>query len=63
MIGKLVKVVWRDPANDWPFFFVQEVDGDWLRLRGADYPDGSATHEGDCVFVHRSEIKQIEVCE
>lgn len=58
---KLVKIEWENPGHDWPWFYLLEPPGDWLYLKGADYPDGSAKHEGDCFLVHRSDIKWMEI--
>lgn len=53
----LVYIHWKDPAHDWPWFILRGVRGEWLHLEGADYPDGSATHDGGCFWTHKSEIK------
>lgn len=55
----LVKVDWCHPDNDWPWFWLLETCNDWLHLQGADYPDGSARHDGDCFWVHRGDIKHV----
>lgn len=48
-LSKLVEIRWHDPNRDWPYFVVLIVDGPMrmVALRGADYPDGSAKHDGD----------------
>ena len=53
---KLARIEWRDQENDWPWFYLLKMRGEWLHLQGADYPDGSAQHEGDCFWVHKSEV-------
>jgi len=58
---ELVFIEWANPCDDWPWFYLLETNGDWLRLRGADFPDGSAKHGGDEILVHRSEIKSIKI--
>lgn len=55
----LVQIEWRDPANDWPWFWLLGMRGEWLHLQGADYPDGSAKHEGDCFWVHKSDVQMV----
>ena len=55
--GDLVEIEWKDPYCDWPWYYVLEEKGDRLRLKGADYPDGSATHDGGVFWVERSEIR------
>ena len=52
----LVQIKWRDPENNWPWFLLLEMRGDWLHLQGADYPDGSAKHDGDCFWTHESAV-------
>lgn len=54
---KLVQIEWRDPASDWPWFWLLGMRGEWLSLQGADYPDGSAKHDGDCFWVHKSSVR------
>lgn len=49
-------IVWRDTNADWPWFYLLDMRNDWLHLQGADYPDGSAQHEGDTFWVHRSDV-------
>lgn len=61
MERSLVKIEWADPAHDWPWFYLIRVRGEFLLLQGADYPDGSAKHDGDTFWVHRSEAKTIAV--
>ena len=53
----LVQIDWRDPASDWPWFYLLNMRGEWLHLQGADYPDGSAKHDGDCFWVHKSDVR------
>jgi hypothetical protein len=55
----LVKIEWRDPCSDWPWFFIIGFDGEWVHLRGADYPDGTGKHDGSSFWVHRNEIKSM----
>lgn len=59
--AELVEITWHDPNSDWPWFRLLETKGEWLKLQGADYPDGSAQHEGDTFLVHRSQIKEMKV--
>ena len=53
----LVQIEWRDQASDWPWFWLLGTHGEWLHLQGADYPDGSAKHDGDCFWAHKSEVQ------
>ncbi len=59
----LVKVTWTTPEiAAWPYFhFLATLPEGWVKLKGADYPDRSAKHEGSIIIVHRSELKEIEV--
>jgi hypothetical protein len=53
----LVKIEWADPESDWPWFWLLKLKGDWLHIQGADYPDGSAKHDGNSFWVHRSAVQ------
>lgn len=55
----LVQIEWRDPESDWPWFWLLNMRGEWLHLQGADYPDGSAKHDGDCFWVHKSDVRNM----
>lgn len=59
----LVKVTWASiEFGEWPYFhFLETFEGGWVKLKGANYPDGSAKHDGSIIIVHRSELKEIEV--
>lgn len=52
-----MRIEWRDTASDWPWFWLLEVRGEWIHLQGADYPDGSSKHDGDCFWVHKSDVR------
>ena len=54
---ELVQIEWRDPENDWAWFWLLDMRGEWLHLRGANYPDGSGKHCGDCIWVHKSDVQ------
>lgn len=60
-MSELVHITWRDPASDWPYFYLLETRGEWVKLQGADYPDGSATHEGDVFMAHKDDIRAMRV--
>ena len=53
----LVQIEWRDDGSDWPWFWLLGTNGEWLHLQGADYPDGSAKHDGDCFWAHKSDVQ------
>ena len=61
--GKKVKIRWRMPEHDWPYFTVLKVKPKKMRmkLRGEDYPDGSAYHCGDEFWVNDDEIVSMVV--
>ena len=61
MKTKHLHIIWRDPNRDWPYFWLQKKDGKFLFLKGADYPDGSAKHDGDEFWAHKSDIKDMRV--
>ncbi len=52
-----LEVRWKDPAHDWPWYwFICTVSGG-IWLKGADYPDGTAKHDGDVFFAGIEEIE------
>lgn len=53
----LVCIEWNDPESDWQWFRLIELRGEWICLQGADYPDGSAKHDGGTFWVHKSEVR------
>lgn len=61
MIGKLVEVEWSDEIGDWPYFILLEVcaEDDTIKLQGADYPDKTAKHDGDCTWYDVRDIGDI----
>lgn len=63
LVGKRVRIEWKHPADEWPWFRVQEVKpkAGKLVLRGIDYPDGSGHHDGSTTTAHTFEISRIEV--
>lgn len=63
MKPRLVHIDWKDPSNDWPWFYLQEINGQWVRLKGADYPDGTAKHQGDVFWAHYNDIKIMRDCD
>lgn len=58
--GQLVKVDWKDSGSDWPYFFVRNVNArkGMVQLQGADYPDGSAKHDGDVFWAMAHEVQR-----
>lgn len=57
---RLVKIEWEEYSGDWPYFYLDGFEGEWVKLTGADYPDGSAKHEGDSFWIHKSDIKSMQ---
>ena len=53
----LVQIEWSNQESDWPWFWLLGTNGEWLHLQGADYPDGSAKHDGDCFWAHKSDVQ------
>lgn len=61
-MSDLVKIVWKAPDSTWPYFrLIGTKPHGWLKLKGADYPDGSIKHDGDTFLAHRDEIVSIVV--
>lgn len=62
LVGKLVEIKWRDPLDDWPYFVLLKVKrgDDAIYLRGADFPDGSGTHDGDEFWTDWSGVVSIK---
>ena len=62
MKGKFVQIKWRDPADDWPYYRLLEVDAkaSTIKVRGMDFPDGSAKHDGDEFHADWSDVRKIE---
>lgn len=62
MKGKFVKVEWRKPEDDWPYFRLLEVNErtSTIKLRGMDFPNGTAKHDGDEFWVDWLDVKHIE---
>ena len=61
MIGKLVKVEWGDEIGDWPYFILLEVcaEDETIKLQGADYPDKTEKHNGDCRWYDWRDVREI----
>lgn len=58
--AKLVRITWRNPNDDWHWFWLLEEYGDSLYLQGADDPEDGSKHDGDCFWAYRFEILRIE---
>ena len=56
-----VRIKWNDPSNEWWWFYLLDFRGEWIKLKGADSPDGTAKHDGDEFWIHQSEISVMEV--
>ena len=63
VVGKFVKIKWKDPDNDWPFFQVLELSkgGKRIKLRGMPFPDGTGIHVGDEFWIKVSEVENLSV--
>ena len=59
----LLHITWSNPDSDWPYFWLLETKGEWLKLKGADYPDGRAKHDGNVFLAHRNDMKSVLVIE
>lgn len=61
--GRLVEIRWRDPRDDWPYFVVLRVHGPLraVLLRGDDYPDGSAKHDGDEFWADMADVAEFSI--
>jgi len=56
--GKHVEIRWRHQRMDWPYYVLLDVNDDGtLWLQGADYPDGSASHDGGIFWAMADEAK------
>lgn len=60
--GKFVQIRWRDLADDWPYYLLLDVDAkaSTIKLRGMDFPDGSAKHDGDEFWADWADVRDIE---
>lgn len=61
MLRELVEVEWIDDYHDWPYFYLLEFKDGWVKLQGADYPDGSVKHGGNVIYVPSTEIRLMAV--
>jgi len=56
----LIRVVWRNPSDEWPWFWLLKVKGQGrrkrLHLQGADYPNGLGKHDGTKFWCCENEI-------
>ena len=61
MLGKLVEVERGDEIGDWPYFILLEVcaEDDTIKMKGADYPDKTAKHSGDCTWYDWRDVREI----
>lgn len=60
--NRYVRITWRDPRDDWPYYRLLDIrsrDGT-IKLRGMDYPDGSAKHDGDVFWADWADVLDIE---
>ena len=56
----LIRVAWRNPSDEWPWFWLLKIRGKGrrkrLHLQGADYPDGKGKHDGTKFWCYENEI-------
>lgn len=55
----IVNIEWKSEDDDWPWFYLIGLRGTTLTLQGADYPDGTGTHDGGVFDVDISEVKEL----
>ena len=62
MKDKFVQIKWRNPDHDWPYYRLLAVDAkaSTIKVRGMDFPDGSAKHAGDEFWAVWSDVRDIE---
>ena len=62
LVDKRVVIEWKNPADDWPHFTLIDVDHEssTIQLRGEDYPDGNAKHDGDVFWADWSDVKSLK---
>jgi len=64
MKGRFVKITWRNPNDDWPYFRLLEVNAkaSTIKVRGMDYPAqfGGHKHDGDEFVTDWHDVKEIE---
>ena len=62
MKGKFVEVKWRNPADDWPYYRLLLINplSASIKLRGMDFPDGRAKHDGDEFWADWSDVADIQ---
>lgn len=60
---ELVNIVWNDADSDWPWFYMLDTKPGWVKLKGADFPDGSGKHRGDVFWTPESAIKAMSATE
>jgi len=56
-----VVIEWKDPRHDWPNFYLLCREGNRVYLKGRDWPEQNANHEGDSFWVWLDEIKSVEL--
>lgn len=60
-IGRFVEVKWKRGRGEWPYFELLSIasNDNTLLLKGIDYPDGSAKHDGDSFWCDWDDIDDI----
>lgn len=58
-VGREVRITWKDPDDDWHYFFVDACMGQTATLRGIADKETGSPHEGNCFAVSWSEVKEI----
>lgn len=59
LIGKKVRVTWKNPEDDWHFFELLGYAAPFLHLKGIDDPFEGSRHDGDDFLVNSSEVVTI----
>jgi hypothetical protein len=59
-MSELVHIVWKNPDNDWNYFWLLKETKNKLYLQGADSPEGDR-HDGDKFWINTSDIRALKV--
>ena len=53
-----VTIIWKNPDDDWHYFYLRAVTNEMVQLTGADDPDGHK-HRGNTFWVRKYDIIDI----